>query len=504
MDETFIEDNLSEESFLASAARVAETIETQEGYSEIMSLIAVRCAEVGLLDVAIQLAESINDPYIRDQSLASISAECVEFGEADYADELLGMIEDSGLQSVAMEQVALKYAETGAFDKALEIAGEMDDSGQTLSRIALVYSDSGLSSQALDVAQSIEDAGLRATTLIELAARGFHSNHDLEAAEQLLIEARRAAEEIEFSQERINALLDVASLYNEMGKADQALEILSLADKLCDGMENEPYTGLTVSFARDETFARIAARFAELNRFDEADKVMEKIDDPFQFAAAAAGVAVEYKRAGQSEQALILLTEALDLAKEEVYGERTLIERDTLLASLAVSYAETGHLEEALEVAKMVSLPDIQFATWKDVAKACVRAGNHNGIFQVADLIQYPYARVLYDIETSDAEASAEQPELSARLLSQALIGTEAIEMPFEKSLMLMEIALRFAQREQSAKASELLFQSLTAAAEIESSYSQALVLIHLDNKYRQAGQEPGEREESVLQKIAP
>ena len=503
MNETFIEDNLGAESFLATAARVAETIETQEGYSEIMSLIAVRCAETGLLDAAIQLAEAVNDPYMRDQSLASVAAECVEFGEKDYADELMGMIEDPSLYGVALAQVAVRYAEAGEFDKALEIADEMDDSSQALGRIALIYSDNSLSAQSLDAARSIEDVGFREATLIELATRGFRSNNDREAAEHLLTEAIETAEEIEFSQNRINALLDVAALYKEIGNREQALEILSRADKLCDKMEDEPYTGLTESFARDESYARIAARLASLGRFDEADKVMEKIDGPLQFAAAAAGVAVEYKKAGQSEQALSLLSEALELAQEEVYGERTLVERDTLLSALAVSYAEIGHLEEALKVAQMITLPNTQFATWKDLARACVRSGNHNGIFQVADLIQHSYAKVLYDIETSDAEASAEQAELAARLLSQALTDAEAIEMPFEKALALMEIALRFTQREQAAKASELLSHALTTATRIENSYQMARVLIGLDDKYRKAGLEPGEREESILQRIA-
>ncbi|MDQ3819857.1 MAG: hypothetical protein M3362_19590 [Acidobacteriota bacterium] len=504
MDDNFIEDNLAEEPFLASAARIADEIETQEGYSEIISLIAVRSAESGLLDAAIQLAVGVNDPYIRDQALASIAAECVEFGEADYADELLGMIEDSGLYGAAMEQVAVKYAETGAFDRALEMAGEMDDSGQALSRIALAYFDSGDAAKALDAARSIEDAGLRANTLIELAARGFRSNHDSEAAEKLLIEAGRGAEEIEFSQERINSLLDVASLYKETGKEEEALEIVVSADRLCDSMEDEPYTGLPVTYARDETRALVATRFAQLGRFAEADAVIEKIEDPLQFASAAAGAAVEYKKAGQGEQAQTLLAEALDLAKEEVYGERTLIERDTLLASLAVSYAEVGRLDGALEVAKMVSVPNKQFAAWRDVGKAFARSNNHNGIFQVADLIQHAYGKVIYDIEMSEAEAGLGEEELAAGLLSQALKDAEAVEMPFEKSLALMEVGSRFAQRAQPEKASELLLQSLDAAAKIESNYQLARVLIQLDDKYRQAGLEPGEREESILQKIVP
>ncbi|MDQ3821442.1 MAG: hypothetical protein M3362_27695, partial [Acidobacteriota bacterium] len=111
-----------------------------------------------------------------------------------------------------------------------------------------------------------------------------------------------------------------------------------------------------------------------------------------------------------------------------------LIERDTLLASLAVSYAEIGHLNDALEVAKMVSVPNMQFAAWKDVAKACARSNNHNGIFQIADLIQHTYGKVIYDIEMSEVEAGLGEEELAARLLSQALADAEAIEMPFEKS----------------------------------------------------------------------
>src|SRR5947209_18212926 len=131
MDENFIEDNLSDESFLASAARVAETIETQEDYSEILSLIAVRCAGLGLLDAAIQLAESVNDPYIRDQSLASVATECVARGENIYADELLGMIEDSGLYAVAMEQLSVEYAETSRVDRSTALARQLHDSGQS-------------------------------------------------------------------------------------------------------------------------------------------------------------------------------------------------------------------------------------------------------------------------------------------------------------------------------------------------------------------------------------
>jgi hypothetical protein len=46
------------------------------------------------------------------------------------------------------------------------------------------------------------------------------------------------------------------------------------------------------------------------------------------------------------------------------------------------------------------------------------------------------------------------------------------------------------------------LFQALNATALIKDSYHKARVLVALDSKYRKIGQEPGEREQRVLQEI--
>ncbi len=502
MSENFIEDDVNGESLLASATRVAETIGNLDGYSELASLIAVRYAESGLLDVAVDLAETVTDPYAREQLLANIAAECVEFGENDYADDLLQMIEDPGLYSLAREQMAVKYAEADSFDKALEIAREIDDSGQTLSRIALIQADGGLLAQALEMARSIEDPILKATALTELAARNLRQGLKDESAE-LLMEATRATKEIDLTQDRINALVEIASLYQESEEEEQAVNTLSRASGLADEFEDERDMSVAQDNRKDEMLATVALGFARLQRYAQAEPLIEKLEDPFQFSAAAANVALEYHKAGQSGHALNLLTEALEVAKaEEVYGEHGLTLRENLFVRLAVAYSTIGHYDEALQIADMISSLNLRHSALKEVAKTGVHADNHDIVFRVADMAWEPYAKVLYHLEISDALVESGQTALSDRTLSQALETAEMLERAFEKALALMEIALRYAQREQAAKAADLLFQALSTAALIGDEYHKARVLIALDDRYRKAGLEPGEREQRVLQEI--
>src|ERR1044071_814566 len=502
MNENFIEDEAGGESLLSTAARVAETVENLDGYSELASLIATRYAESGLLDVAVDLAETVADPYAREQLLAGIAAECVEFGEDTYADDLLQMIEDPGLYSMAREQMAVKYAEADTFDKALKIAREIDDSGQTLSRIALIYADNSLFAQALEMARSIEDPLLKATALTELAARNLRQGMRDESAE-LLLEATRATKGIDLVEDRVHILVEIASLYQENGQEEDAFEILSRASQLAVEFDDASDRSVAQDSRKDQMLATVAAGFARLQRYHQAEPLLEKLEDPFQFSEATANVALEYHKAGQSDQALNLLTEALEVAKgEEVYGEHGLTMRENSLAKLADAYSTINHYEEALQIAESISSLNLRHSALKEVAKTGVRAGNHDIVFRVAELAWEPYAKVLYHLEITDALVESGQTELADRTLSLAFETAETLERAVEKSLALMEIALRYAQREQTAKAAELLFQALKTAALIGDEYHKARALIALDDRYRKVELEPGEREQRVLQEI--
>lgn len=478
-------------SFLDCALEIAQSIDSLEGRSEIISLIAVKYAESGQLDSAVDLAETINDSYLRDQALAGVAAKCIEVGAADYADKLSDMIEDDTAYALATEQMAVAYAESGDVEKSLEVAHRLAESAPTLSRIALVCVAGGLPVQALEVARSIDYADLKAPVLVELAAKALHDGRNPEAVE-LLPEATRAAEEVEFPEQRISTLVAIASLNKKCGQKEQALEILARAHHLCNESED---------LAKDPALAQIAGGFAELQRYDQADQVIEEIEDPFQFARATARVALECHQAGDSARALTLLAEALEIGRdEEVYGEQSLMVRESLLDELAVCYAMVGHYEEALQIPGLMSSQDQQHHTLGEIAKLCVRSGNNSRVFQVTEMIKDNYARVLCDVEIVDAFIASEQLALADHTLSQALARTATIERAYEKALALMEIAPRFARREQAAKASEVLFEALTTLGKIDGSYRQSHALINLAGKYLELGQQAGQREQTILE----
>jgi hypothetical protein len=335
--------------------------------------------------------------------------------------------------------------------------------------------------------------------------RGYRSVNNPEEAQQLLAEAEDVAEEIEVTQEKINTLLEIASSYKEVGDPEPAADILSRAMKLCGELESAPYAGRAEDYEKDVALATIAARFALLQHFDEAERVLEEIDDPYQFAAAQAHVALEYDKAGQKEKALSLLADALEVARdEEVYGEHTLALRESLFSVLATSYATAGHSEEALQTAGFISDPDLRFGTLREMAKTFVQEGKVNSLAEAAEMIKRVYAKVLYNVGVSDAFAETSQAELAASTLHQALADTEMIDLAYEKAPALMEISARFAQKGEVEKASELLFNALENIALIKGSYQKARALIVLDGKYRDAGLSPGEREEKVLPEISP
>jgi hypothetical protein len=487
-------DNRMENMFLDCALEIAQGVDSLEGRSEIISLVAFKYAEAGLIDLAVDLAETINDSYLQDQALAGIAAKCIEAGVPDYADTLSDRIEDDTAYALATEQMAIAYAEQGAFDKAIDVAHRLADSAPTLSGMAFSFLAGGRPVQALEVARSIDYPDLKAPLLIELAAKALQDQRNSDALE-LLLEATSAADDIEFSDQRISNLVTIASLNKRCGQEDQAFEILSGAHDQCND---------SADFDPDPALSQIAGGFAELQRYDRADQVIEEIENPFQFAHATARVALEYHKAGNTAKTLELLADALETGRdEEVYGDQTLMLRESLLGELAGYYALVDHYDEALQIAGLVTSEDLQYRILGEVAKQCVRSGNNSRVFQVTELIKDPYARVLWELEIVDAFIASEQSELADHALSQVLARTATMERPYQKAMALMEIAPRFARRENTAQASQVLFEALATLTMIDDGYHQSLALINLAAKYQKLGQQVGEREKVVLEEIS-
>ena len=483
--------------FLHAAERIAENLHG-DAKAEVVSIIAGRYAKLGLIDEALGLAETISDPFTRDNTLSEIAAASIATGTLDYIDASLEMIDDPGSRSLAIEEIAVKYAEVGDLDQALELTDELEDADPALRRIALAQGS--YSPRAVELASSITAPDLRASTLGQLAALAYHSDHKSEATE-LLAECLQSAEEIEFSENRIYALIGVASLYEDMGDTDKALETLAQAFALTADFEGMPASGLSASFPRGEALTQIVEGFARLGHFDQADRAAEQIDDPFQFAHASTKEAMEYFRAGQLDQASTLLSEALELALEEpIYGEQGMLVKDSLLAELAVGFARIGQLEKSFEVAAKLGSESQQFLALGLVGKEYARTGNSPRMFQAAAAITNNHSLTSYWLAVTDVLTDSAQTELAQQTLLKAAESVETIPAKYEKAESLIEIAYRLA-RVNHSKASELFTLALDVISQL-TDYNKALSLLRLDERFTQLNRKLTEDERMLLKQV--
>ena len=470
-----------------------------DAQAEVLAIIAARYAKNDHLDHAIDLAETIPDPFTRENTFSEIAATAVIKNNTEYADGLLGMIDEPGVRSLATEEVAVKHAELGNVDKALELANDLDDIDPALRRIALAGS---VSPRSVEIAQSIVSEDLRASALGQLALAAHRAGQKSEA-EDLLAESLSASEAIEFSQNQIYTLIGIASVYEEIGDTDRAVEILSQAFKLSENFEGTPETGMPSSFALGEALTQLVESFARLGRFDLADLAAEQIEDPFQFAHASAKEAMAYFKAGQAEQAMTLLNEALELALgERVYGQQGVLVKDSLLAELAVDFTITGHLEKALQILKKLSTDQQQAMAHQLVGKQCARSGQSSGIFQAAQAITDKIAITSYWLGVTDVLKESNEADLAPQTLLKAAESAATIESNYEKALSLIEAAYRFAITDLPGKASELFNQALVTISQMEPDEKKVLALLRMDERFTQLNRKPDEEERRMLERM--
>jgi len=143
----------------------------------------------------------------------------------------------------------------------------------------------GLSDKALEIARSLDYPDLKTSILVELADRLLPMDVTPRLWDYWRKRPKRGRDRV--SGAAISALVAIASLNKRFGQEDQAFEVLTGAHRLCNESED---------LAKDPALAQIAVGFAELKRYDQADRVIEEIDDPFQLPTRRRGWPLNIKR----------------------------------------------------------------------------------------------------------------------------------------------------------------------------------------------------------------
>lgn len=488
----FIDFDTAESDLMACAAFVAERIGSADGHSAAISDIALRYAAQGELDLAAGLADTIHDPHTRDTSLAEIASRCVEFDDDEYGLQLVEAIEDYGFQQAALTNIAVRQVDKGRFENALETVGKIDDQSTALAEIALRKFRDGDVSHARELFEQIELPIIRVQVLNEFATNKIRRG---ENADELFAESLAEVENLEFAEEKMQVLLDVAVRLSEAGESERALEVLEKAWQTADSLEGR---------YKDESLAQLSALFARVGNFERAAQVLEPIADLQQTANAYAAIALEYQARGVNEKAVETLEEALATLKSQPEREiRSSQARFNLFATIAVRFAQFGRIERALEIAH--DNPDEQprYFALTQIAAVSAAAGQENPARQAVNSIEDLAARQTALINVSDGEIKLGAAEKSLQTLNEAYALSEEVGQLTMRSAALNEIAVRFIERGERERAREILRENLVLIGGILDQSHQAVALANLADIYRKFDFEYESGELELLNTIA-
>lgn len=486
-----IEIEQAETDLLSCAAFVAERIGSADGHAASVSDIALRYAAKGELDLAAGLADEIRDPHTRDLVLAEIVARCADHNDDDYGLQLTEAIEDYGYQQQARHNLAARQAFHGRLEEALATAAQMNDSFATNGEIAVRFAHNGDEPRARQLLEQIDFPSVRVQVLNELAAAKIKSG---ESAETFLIESLSESEQIEFAEERIQLLLEIAERFHDGGQTERAASVLERAKQLAETLEGR---------FRDSALMQIALLYGRIGNFEKAEQTLEPIEDLQQNASAHAGIALEHQANKDNEHALGSLEEAYAVLKSQPdRAIRDSKSRFNLFATIAIRFAQFGKPERGLEIALENPDEEPRYSALTNIAAISAADGKDELTRQAANAIEDYASRVFAFIAISDSEVKKGDAERSARFLEEAHGLSEEVVQLTLRSQALNDIAERYAKRGDEEKSAALLLESLQIIQMIVDQSHQAGALVALAETYEKLNLKPDEKEFEILNLI--
>ncbi|MDQ4122799.1 MAG: hypothetical protein M3209_15280 [Acidobacteriota bacterium] len=489
--EGFIEIERAESNPFDCAAFVAERIGSADGHAEAISAISSRLAAKGELDLAAQLADQIQDPHTRDIALTEIAARCAEFSDDEYGVQLSEAIEEYGFQQQALSNIAIKQAERGAFEEALQTADSLDDPFVTLGEVALRFARRGEWQQAEEIISRIDFPTVRVQILNELALIKINQSED---ASEILSESLAETEQIEFVEERIQLLLEIAARRIQAGQRDEAFSILENVRQLSDDLEGR---------FRDQILTQISGLYAHAGNFEQAEKMLPPIADKQQTALAHAAIALEHQAAGDTEKGVQSLEEAYAVLKSQPDREiRDSRARFNLMATIAVRLAQFGKPERAIEIALENPIDEMRNSALGQIAAVCAAGSKDELAAQAVNSIGDLAPRAAALVLVSDGEIKNGDAEKSLQTLAEAHSLVEEVEQLPARVTVLNDIAVRCVERGERERAREVLRENLEIIRIILDETQQAISLANTAEIYEKFNLELTDAETGILRMI--
>jgi tetratricopeptide (TPR) repeat protein len=346
-----------------------------------------------------------------------------------------------------------------ALAAALRVAGTVKNAesyDELAADISRRYADREDYERAVEIADTLNDPYTRDRTLAEIAVKCAAAGQE-DAAFELL-------ESLEDFSHQATGTSQIAIAHANAGEFDRAVEI-------ADGMEDNA-----------ATLAEIASQCASKGEYERALEIVERLDFPLYAALALTRIAESYIKAGRVDEAVELLSQALNEASAIDAGD----EKATTLSEIALKFADAGQAEQATVIlSQAMAVAEKSEEIYKDTALSQI-AASHSRLKQYDTAVKvtekiddvYQVTATLVSLAVIEHQEDGRQTE-ALQLLSDAydLLREDVPETQREETQhnnLLALLAMRYAdfgEAEQAIKAAGSIgaqdekFQALTAVA---------------------------------------
>lgn len=479
MTEHFISREDAESSLLACATYLAESIGSADGHAEGISAVVSVYLEKGNVDLAAELANTLEDPFMRDRLLTRVAEKCAAIDDHEYALQLVDAIEDPGMQAEGRERIGILEASQGNFESARQIAESISHADQVYAAIAgKLYADGDSAAFKHEVEQ-IEFAAARVSAYTGVAHSRI-AEGNAEGVSDLLDAAVIDAIEIEHDEERIRALIEIGTLYVEVGSNGPAIETFDKARDFSEQLDN---------IHRDTFLAAVSVGFLRAGSQELADRTLDLVEDKTQIATCLVGHARHFWAKDQKDDAVESIEEAYTILKSQKETEtRNSKEKFKLFGSIAAQFAHFDRGERALETSEEIVDETERMHSLAQIAVMFASRNEDELATQAINAIEEDAQRTFALIGVSDAAEKGGNRESAISHLDEADHLAESVPQLASRSNAYLEIAKRFAKYDQAEKFDASVAKGIEAITAIKDESIQVTSLVELELMVEELG----------------
>lgn len=473
MAEHFISRADAESNLLACATYLAETIESAEGHAEGISTVVRRYLAKGDVDLAAELANTVDDPFTRDRLLIHVAEKCAEIDDDEYAMQLLEAIEEPALQAEGYERIGMLEASKSKYDAARKITESMAHPDYVLSTIAVKQFANGDSEGFRATLDEIEFPEARVSAYTGIAHARL-SEKQIDGVSELLDAAGVDAAEIEHDEERIRALVEIGTLFHDIGNNGSAIQTFDKARDHAEQLDN---------VHRDGFLAAVSVGFLRAGSQDLADRALDLVEDKTQMATCLVGHARHYWGKEQKEDALESLEEAQAILKSQKDTEtRNSKERYKLFGTIAAQFAHFDKGERAIEIAESIEDDTVAMTSLSQIAVIFASRGEDEFVRQAINAIPEEAQQAFALIGVADQAEKREQRAAAIAALDEAAEKAESVPQMSSRTSAYIEIARRYAKFDQADKFDAAIASGIEALTAIKDESIKVASLVELDS----------------------